>query len=275
MNIHQSEVLSSPTNNELTTLLGNLPAVLQWNTKYQISKDKLSDVFTELPPELKSKILSYKPRVNIAQSELTITNTELFTEYCINQPITKKDFTAYLLTNVDKQIFKIFRIFYLKGHYLLTVNKYEVIREDDIFVIYKLGDYNRKEEIGTCETVEEILAYVGLSQNNYTVMFDPTTTKNIVKMRLSCMKNNYIDLYLNNVIKIFVNYFIEFPIVIYKYDQLFETKKDQKYILYIKLFENKANKIFGKYNIFYKTDNESQNILKEYYTLMFKTQFLK
>lgn len=271
MNIHSSEILLPPDNNGIQTLLINVPDILQWNAKYNTVVEEATNVFGELPPELKDKILSYNPRVDIAKSELGISIKELFTGYCLNSPIVKKDLEAYLLTNTDKIVMSIFKIYYLREKYFVSLNKYEIIRGDDYYTINKLLDYGSgKDEIGNCETVSKIIEYIGLKDYNYIVLFDNDTTKNIISRRLSCIDSkNYVNSYMNKLKHTFIDYFKEFPLIISKYSQLLNVKKDQKYILYIKQFENKARKVYDKFNMFYRTDVESQKILIEYYNQMF------
>jgi hypothetical protein len=270
MNVHQSQVLEAPTNNELTNILVNIPNNLQWNKKdngREINYNKVFGLYTELPPELKNKILSYQPRVNISKSELDI-STENFNDYCLNEPITIKDLKLYLLSNNDDKTITVFRIYYFRGQYMSSVNTCK-ISWDNNYIITKLGMHYREEILGSEETIDKVLPYIGLAQHNYVVLFDELTTNNIVNMRLSCKQNNYAIMYKKYLNTTFVNYFRRFPIIIYKYSQLLSSALPGKYILYIKEFENKANKIYGKSSIFYQTDEESQKILQLYYNTIF------
>lgn len=181
-------------------------------------------LFTDLPDEIQTYILSINPNLRIKQSKNNIIMNDKFLNYSLNLPITNEDIIKYLFRH-DELTFELFFVTVSN----MTQHIYFKIKKEGIFWNMTIKDkinvwFDVINTYNDHEIKRMINHYVDAAYQFY--IFDEQFMTEILSERISCMRidTHYADKYIKHVINSFFDHYRLCPSIIYAYMKFKEHK---------------------------------------------------
>jgi hypothetical protein len=208
---------------DLDSYLENLPPILKYNNVENNKKINKFEGFEGLPLELQEKIFRLQPKQSTSLSKKyhvdTTFRSNYYDNYCLKTAITEHELTHYFNSvGVGKTIdFSYFLI----GHnddddnILVQTEDYQIVK----LVNNKYLVLNRNKEgtyYNASSTKELVFDIFGTHNIDKTYLFmpSPSLLKEILRQRLGCNIDDYVEKYLYIMVNEFLNFFVSMPLVI-------------------------------------------------------------
>lgn len=207
---------------EIDEYLENLPPILKYNVADTDTVENTSfNMFSELPLELQNKIFQEVPKYsrNISKNYNSTFLSNYYENYCLKTALSERELINYFnsLKIGSTTEFSYFLIGHQNDDDIIIVNteKYKIIKlMDNKYLVLDRHDENTYYDVRDVE--ELVFDIFGADNIDKTYLFlpSPSLLKDILSKRLSCKTDKYVDDYLYLMIKSFLYFFVEMPLVI-------------------------------------------------------------
>lgn len=262
---------------EIDSYLQNLPPILRYNVVDTNTVQNASfNMFSELPLELQNKIFQEVPKYsrNISKNYNSTFLSNYYENYCLKTGLSERELIHYFnsLEVGSTTEFSYFLIGHQADDDIIIVNdeKYKIVKLlNDEYLVLDRNEENNYYNVGggAEELIFDIFATNSFDKT-YMFLPSPKLLKDILSKRLSCNTDKYVNDYLYTMIKEFLDFFAELPLVIDEFTDIYlEINVDT----YSDLTEKLKSLYEGNFILI--TDNESIQTSKDINKAVIDTYF--